>query len=109
MKINKKLESCFMEDNHFIFTLRAIRRLPAVRLYLCHMAKYRRIIEGLHMKASGSCKTQVIEYVYIMKITKFATTFRYINESGHVCLAENDHQSANGQYVKASESHRKLD
>ena len=90
-----------MEDNHFIFTLRAIRRLPAVRL--------RRIIEGLHMKASGSCKIQVIEYVYIMKITKFATTFRYINESGHVCLAENDHQSANGQYVKASESHRKLD
>jgi hypothetical protein len=50
-----------------------------------------------------------IEYAYITKIAKLATTFRYINESRHVNLARQDHQSANGQIVKPSESHRTLD
>jgi len=71
MKINEKSGLCLMDENHFIsllLTLRASRRLPsAALLRLRHPAisGIASALNALHMKASDSCKIQLIPYLII--------------------------------------------
>jgi hypothetical protein len=66
MKINEKLGLGLMDENHFIsllFTRWASRRLPSAALLRPRHPAYSGIasaLNALHMKASDSCKIQVL-------------------------------------------------
>jgi hypothetical protein len=64
MKINEKLGLCLMVEDLYIsllFTLRASRRLPsAALLRACNSFTMAAPLSALHMKASNSCKIQVL-------------------------------------------------